>query len=81
MENNFDRLRFGESFLPNSSRTRRLMKIHKDWFFLTREDVLPLGPFTCKNTALKAATDYAEFALKASPDMLDKLHTHLTFKS
>lgn len=81
MENNFDTLRAGENFLPNSDRTKRLMCIGNEWYFLTRENALPLGPFKSEDAAMKAVSDYTEFAVKASPKMLDKLQTHLTFES
>lgn len=81
MDNDIDRPRTGENFLPNSDRTKRLMHLRDGWYFLTREDRLPLGPFSSRESAMQAISDYVDFSHHSSEKMLNKLHAHMAHKS
>lgn len=81
MDSNFDKPRTGENFLPNADRTKRLMHLREGWYFLTREDKLPLGPFSSEESAVQAISEYVDFSHHSSEKMLNKLHAHMAQNS
>jgi len=72
------RPRSGETFFPSGSRSRRFVKLHDGWYFLTRENPTPVGPYKDCKSALKVANDYSEFANVAGPSELENLSNYLS---
>jgi|GEM_PF-5224383 len=62
--------REGEVFMPDVTRTDRLMRIGINWFFLARESELPVGPFGNAVYADAALKLYLEKARAEDPGVL-----------
>lgn len=71
-------LRKREQYLPsNCVRTKRLMCLNGDWYFLTRESNEPLGPYSSKREVMKACSDYVAFAMVADQQLIERCYAYL----
>jgi len=72
------RLRQGEAFLPSScARTKRVLCLNGMWYFMTRESVTPLGPYSTEAEVQRVAMDYVAFAMVANEEMTVRCYQHL----
>lgn len=72
-------LRKGESYLPsNCVRTKRIMCLNGEWYFLTRESNTPLGPYQSKKEVVEAAGDYVAFASVADEALISRCYAYLS---
>lgn len=71
-------LRQGEAFLPsNCARTKRILCLNGAWYFMTRESVTPLGPYSTEEEVVQVAIDYVAFATVANDEMTSRCYQHL----
>ena len=68
--------RQGETDKP-PHRSKRVFKLHEDWFFSTREGLNP-GPYENEEQAEQAAGEFVEFAMVSSAQMVMQLLNSLT---
>ncbi len=72
-------LRSGEGYLPsNCARTKRILCLNGEWFFLTRESKTPLGPYADQKQMLAVASDYVSFAAVADNKLVERCFEHLS---
>jgi len=47
------------------------------WYFMTRESVTPLGPYSTEAEVQRVAMDYVAFAMVANEEMTVRCYQHL----